>query len=80
MSSLAAVQADGYYNPPEWDPRKGSLKKFTGAKGHNQYLQSGIIRFELPYNSWCLSCNAHIGKVRTRGHHMNNTIVEGWPT
>lgn len=23
---------------------------------------AGIIRFELPYNSWCLSCNAHIGK------------------
>ena len=46
MSSLAAVQADGYYNPPEWDPRKGSLKKFTGAKGHNQYLQSGA----------CVSC------------------------
>lgn len=41
MSSLAAAQADGYYNPPEWDPRKGSLKKFTGAKGHNQYLQKG---------------------------------------
>jgi len=41
MSSLAAAQADGYYFPPEWSPDKGSLKKFTGSKGANQYEQRG---------------------------------------
>lgn len=41
MSSLAAAQADGYYHPPEWDPQKGSLRKFTKSKGSNQYEQKG---------------------------------------
>jgi hypothetical protein len=41
MSSLAAVQADGFYQPPEWDPQKTSLRKFVGSKGHNQYMQYG---------------------------------------
>ena len=28
MSSLAAVQADGYYYPPNWSPSKGNKDKF----------------------------------------------------
>ena len=27
MSSLAAARADGYYNPPDWDPQKMGLNK-----------------------------------------------------
>lgn len=27
MSSLAAVQADGYYYPPDYDYKKGGLNK-----------------------------------------------------
>ena len=42
MSSLAASRADGFYYPPDYDASKGSLKKFTGAKGKNQYEQKGI--------------------------------------
>jgi hypothetical protein len=37
------MQADGFYRPPEWSPDKGSLKKFTGSKGHNQYEQKGEL-------------------------------------
>jgi hypothetical protein len=51
MSSLAAAQADGYYHPPEWDPQKGSLRKFTKSKGSNQYEQSG--KGCIPSGTWC---------------------------
>jgi len=62
MSSLAAARADNFYHPPDYDPSKGSLKKFTGAKGHNQYETDGIIRFELPIDGWCTGCSRHYGK------------------
>lgn len=71
MSSLAAAQADGYYRPPDWDG-KASLNKITGSKGHNQFTQKGVVRFELPYNSWCLKCESHIGK----GVRFNATKVQ----
>jgi hypothetical protein len=62
MSSLAASRADGYYFPPEWRPEFGGLSKYQGSKGANQYQQYGIIRFELPFDGWCLKCERHIGK------------------
>lgn len=62
MSSLAATQADGYYFPPDWRPEYGGLSKFQGSKGANQYQQHGIIRFELPFDGWCLKCKRHISK------------------
>ena len=66
MSSLNATQADGYYIPPEYIEsgayKKQSLSQFAGSKGHNQYLQRGVTRFELPYDGFCLECHAHVGK------------------
>ncbi len=64
MSSLAAAQADGYYHPPNYDPRKhGGLSKFnTGSSGHNQWEKHGVIRFELMYKAWCLGCDRAIDK------------------
>mmetsp|Transcript_8296 Transcript_8296/g.9483 ORF Transcript_8296/g.9483 Transcript_8296/m.9483 type:complete len:285 (+) Transcript_8296:208-1062(+) len=63
MSSLAAAQADGFYHPPEYDPRRhGSLSKFNGSTGSNQWEKRGIVRFELPYNAWCLGCDRAIGQ------------------
>jgi hypothetical protein len=62
MSSLAAVQADGYYYPPGWEPSQGSVSKAAGSKGANQYEQNGVIRFELPYNCWCEGCGRPLGK------------------
>lgn len=62
MSSLAASKADNFYYPPEWRPEMGGISKFQGSKGANQYEQYGIIRFELPFDAWCLGCNCHMSK------------------
>ena len=62
MSSLAASRADNFYFPPEWRPEMGSISKFQGSKGANQYEQYGIIRFELPFDAWCLGCSRHMSK------------------
>ncbi|CAM9391943.1 unnamed protein product [Choristocarpus tenellus] len=62
MSSLAAARADNMYYPPEWTPEMGSVSKFQGSKGSNQYEQNGVIRFELPVHGWCLGCQRHLGR------------------
>mmetsp|Transcript_4538 Transcript_4538/g.10911 ORF Transcript_4538/g.10911 Transcript_4538/m.10911 type:complete len:387 (-) Transcript_4538:64-1224(-) len=66
MSSLNATQADGYYVPPEYFEsgayKKQSVSKFAGSKGHNQYLQRSVVRFELPFDGFCTHCSAHAGK------------------
>ena len=62
MSSLAATQSDGFYFPPEWRPEFGGLSKYQGSKGSNQYQTHGIIRFELPFDAWCLKCGRHMSK------------------
>lgn len=66
MSSLSATQADGYYIPPEYytsgQYKKKSLNQFSGSKGHNQFLQKGVVRFELPYDGFCIPCGAHVGR------------------
>lgn len=88
MSSLSATQADGYYLPPEYfDSGKyktQSKNQFAGSKGHNQYLQKGIVRFELPYKGICEKCHVSIGrgtrynaqKVRTDESYFSTPIVE----
>lgn len=67
MSSLAATQADGFYYPPNWRPEFGSISKFQGSKGSNQYQTHGIIRFELPFDGWCCKCE----KPLTKGLRFN---------
>lgn len=66
MSSLAASQADGFYFPPEYLDnevnKKMGLSKYQGSKGANQYQQRGVIRFELPFDAWCLKCKRHMSK------------------
>jgi len=66
MSSLGATQSDGYYLPPEYFTsgayKHQSKNEFQKSKGHNQFLQNGVVRFELPYDGFCLECNAHVGK------------------
>lgn len=62
MSSLAASRADNFYFPPEWRPEYGGISKFQGSKGANQYQKYGIIRFELPFDAWCLGCSRHMSK------------------
>lgn len=62
MSSLAASRADGFYFPPDWRPEYGGISKFQGSTGSNQYEKYGIIRFELPFDAWCLKCGIHMSK------------------
>lgn len=66
MSSLAATQADGYYIPDEYYTsgayKKKSISQFSGSKGHNQYLQRSVVRFELPFDGFCTKCDAIVGK------------------
>lgn len=40
----------------------GGISKFQGSKGANQYQQYGIIRYELPFDAWCLKCDRHMCK------------------
>jgi len=62
MSALQAVQADGFYNPPDWDPTKIGRDQYQRSKGKNQYETKGVIRFELMYNCWCDGCKRAIGR------------------
>ncbi len=70
MSSLSATQADGYYIPPSYvdsgQYKKKSVQQFNhpNHKSHNQYLTRNVVRFELPYDGFCLNpkCRAHVGK------------------
>lgn len=88
MSSLAATQADGYYVPPEYfesgQYKKKSKNQFAGSKGHNQYLQKGVVRFELPYKGVCGKCQESIArgtrfnaqKVKTEESYFTTPIWE----
>ncbi|KAF8339982.1 uncharacterized protein EI90DRAFT_3243071 [Cantharellus anzutake] len=55
------------YYPPDFDPQKhGTLNEYHGkhALGDRaRKIDKGvlIVRFELPFNIWCGTCNNHIG-------------------
>ena len=94
MSSLAATQADGYYvgsayydsgaytklSKNDWDAvNAGSSKR----KGHNQYVDKNVVRFELPYGGICAGCNAFVMRgtrfnaaKSTAGMYFTTTIYE----
>ena len=87
MSSLSATQADGYYVPPEYydsgQYKKKSRNQFAGSKGHNQYLTSNVVRFELPHDGFCTGCGAHVGKgtrfnahKQKAGNYFTTTIYK----
>ncbi len=77
MSSLAAASADGFYHPPDWDPRAESRAAHASRKAGDtaawkahplrqraKKLDQGIltIRFEMPFNVRCLGCDNQIAK------------------
>mmetsp|Transcript_15883 Transcript_15883/g.62054 ORF Transcript_15883/g.62054 Transcript_15883/m.62054 type:complete len:325 (-) Transcript_15883:67-1041(-) len=64
---MADRKAVNKYYPPDWEPKHGSVNKYHGQhplRDRARKLDQGIliIRFEMPYNVWCDSCEAHIGK------------------
>jgi coiled-coil domain-containing protein 130 len=77
MSSLAATQADGYYLPPEYFEsglyKRKSKNQFAGSNGHNQYLQKGVVRFELPYKGICGKCLESIARGTRFNAHKHTT-------
>lgn len=72
MSSLAASRADGYYyDPLRFDPKKRGRDTVNGLAGSHplgeraKRLKSEgvlVIRFEMPYDCWCLGCGMHIAR------------------
>jgi len=73
---MAERKATNKYYPPEWSPSKGSLNSFRGQhplRKRARKLSEGIlvIRFEMPFNVWCLGCKRHIAKgVRFNAEKM----------
>ncbi|KAJ1552649.1 hypothetical protein HK405_010534, partial [Cladochytrium tenue] len=64
---MAERKATNKYYPPDWDPSKGSINKYVGQhplRERARKLDQGIlvVRFEMPFNVWCLGCEKHIGK------------------
>ncbi|PVG04229.1 DUF572-domain-containing protein [Serendipita vermifera] len=61
------MQGFNRYYPPDYDPKKHhTLNDYHGkhALGDRaRKIDQGILitRFELPFNIWCGTCNAHIG-------------------
>ncbi|WVQ75105.1 hypothetical protein IAR50_004714 [Cryptococcus sp. DSM 104548] len=62
------MQGFNRYIPPDYDPKANSTLNAHQGKAHAlgkraKDIDKGIlvVRFELPYNIWCGSCNAHIG-------------------
>ena len=74
MSSLAATQADGYYiDAAHRDAGKDSKNKVSKSKGHNQFLQRSVVRFELPYKGICTGCKASIMRGTRYNAHKRTT-------
>ena len=67
MSSLAAARADNFYYPADWRPEHGSINKINNSHplgARAKKISEGIIvvRFEMPFDVWCTSCDTHIGR------------------
>jgi coiled-coil domain-containing protein 130 len=65
---MADRRAVNKYYPPDWEPGKGTLNQYVGQhalRSRARKLSSHgilIVRFEMPFNVWCLHCHQHIGK------------------
>jgi coiled-coil domain-containing protein 130 len=72
MSSLAAVQADGYYIDPNKFNHKKRGRDSVNAIAHSNPLGARakrlksegilVVRFEMPHNVWCSGCERHIAR------------------
>eukprot|EP00163_Fabomonas_tropica_P012380 TRINITY_DN23656_c0_g1_i1.p1 TRINITY_DN23656_c0_g1~~TRINITY_DN23656_c0_g1_i1.p1 ORF type:complete len:315 (+),score=45.30 TRINITY_DN23656_c0_g1_i1:128-1072(+) len=65
MSDRKAVNK---YYPPDWRPEHGSINTYHNShplRDRARKLKSEgilVVRFETPWNMWCLGCDEHIGK------------------
>lgn len=54
------MQGFNRYYRPDYDPKdahKGNLNRIAGKAA-----QKPVVRFEMPFNIWCLSCDKHIAQ------------------
>lgn len=55
------MQGFNKYYPPDYDPKdarhKGNLNRLAGKSAPKP-----VVRFEMPFNVWCLHCQAHIAQ------------------
>ena len=63
---MADRRATNKYYPPDWDPSKGSINKHYNShplRKRANKIDQGIlvVRFEMPFNIWCLGCDKHVG-------------------
>lgn len=63
---MADRKATNKYYPPDWDPSKGSVNRYNKShplRHRARKVDEGIlvVRFEMPFNIWCLKCDNHIG-------------------
>ena len=89
MSERKAVNK---YYPPDWRPEHGSLNQFVKKRKllpnnsteqkNNSIFSGKSIRFELPFNIWCLGCERHLAKgIRFNarqletGHYLTTKIL-----
>ena len=59
-----AERGQAKYYPPEWRPEHGSLNRFHGQHPLRSRVKPRgalTVRFEMPFNAWCLACERHIG-------------------
>ncbi|EGD78557.1 hypothetical protein PTSG_09251 [Salpingoeca rosetta] len=65
---MADRKASNKWIPPDFDPKKtSSINAYHGShplRERARKIKQGIlvIRFEAPWNFWCESCGAHIGR------------------
>ena len=64
---MADRKATNKWIPPDFDPRRhGSVNGYQNShplRERARKIKQGIltIRFEMPFNVWCLHCDKHIG-------------------
>ncbi|KHJ80195.1 hypothetical protein OESDEN_20135 [Oesophagostomum dentatum] len=66
-SAMGERKGQNFYYPPDFDYKKHkSLNRYHGThalRERAKKISQGIlvIRFEMPFNIWCLGCNNHVG-------------------
>ncbi|KAJ1371900.1 hypothetical protein KIN20_033935 [Parelaphostrongylus tenuis] len=91
-SIMGERKGQNFYYPPDFDYKKHkSLNKYHGThalRERAKKISQGIliIRFEMPFNIWCLGCNNHVGwchlcdnyfVIRTDPKNFDYELVEG---
>ncbi|KYR02360.1 hypothetical protein DLAC_11467 [Tieghemostelium lacteum] len=77
---MAERKSVNKYYPPDWDPSKGTINQYRNSHPYGdrakKWYSEGIlvVRFEMPWNVNCTTCQNHIGKgVRYNAEKKKST-------